>query len=234
MIQANCRDRFTAADFEFVIRTLARSPEGKVSLVDLLTDAEARDSVLDHEQLAHAIVSQNGQLAISPQLYFYVLTRRVMRAAGLDDRRMSDYIASLLEKFSHTRRLSPPGDENAGSTTYLSDLLIALRTADSARAFLLRTHAGNYALFLTGIFPESIERRSRHGAPDASYYEDVGRSSFRLAARHHVARECQLSDIFECLSDEFRRVRLALNDLAQRLINVDDDAAAASGLALLG
>ncbi len=205
-----------------------------MSLIELLTDEETRDSVLDHDQLAHAIVSQNGQLAISPQLYFYVLTRRVMRAAGLDDRRMSDYIASLLEKFSHARRLSPPGREESGETTYLSDLLLALRTADSARAFLLRTHAGNYALFLTGIFPESIERRSRRGAPDAAYYEEVGRSSFRLASRHHVARECVLAGIFECLSEEFRRVRLALNDLAQRLINVDDDAAAASGLALLG
>ena len=234
MIQANCRDRFTAVDFEFVTRTLATSPEGRVSLVELLTDAETRDSVLDLDQLAHAIVSQNGQLAISPQLYFYVLTRRVLRAAGIDDRRLSDYIASLLEKFSHACRLSPPGEEAAGTRTYLTDLLVALRTADSARAFLLRTHAGNYALFLTGIFPESIERRSRRGAPDAAYYEEVGRSSFRLASRHPVAHECQLAEIFQHLSEEFRRVRLALNDLAERLINVDDDSAAAPGLALIG
>jgi hypothetical protein len=108
-----------------------------------------------------------------------------------------------------------------------------LRTADSSRAFLLRTHAGNYALFLTGIFPESIERRSRRGAPDTSYYEEIGRASFRVAAQHRVARECQLAEIFQRLADEFRRVRLALNDLAQRLINLDDDSAAAPGLALM-
>ena len=38
MIQANCRARFTAADFQFIVRTLARSPHDQVSLVDLLSD----------------------------------------------------------------------------------------------------------------------------------------------------------------------------------------------------
>ena len=47
MIQGNCRVRFTAADFDFVVRILARSQTDHVSLVDLLSDAEARDSVLD-------------------------------------------------------------------------------------------------------------------------------------------------------------------------------------------
>ena len=233
MIQANCRDRFTAEDFEFVTRTLATSPEGRVSLVELLTDEETRNSVLDHDVLAHAIVSQNGQLAISPHLYFYVLTRRVLRSAGIDDRPLSDYVASLLEDFSNARRLNAAPDQAGIASTYLCDLLIALRTADSSRAFMLRTHAGNYALFLTGIFPEAIERRSRRGAPDASYYEEIGRTSFHVASRHRVARECQLAEIFQRLAEEFRRIRLALNELAQRLINVDDDSSAAPGLALM-
>ena len=44
MITANCRDRFTAEDFDFVVQTLARSERDSVNLVDLLTDAEARDA----------------------------------------------------------------------------------------------------------------------------------------------------------------------------------------------
>ena len=34
MIRANCRERFTAADFEFVVRTLAHSQTDHVSLID--------------------------------------------------------------------------------------------------------------------------------------------------------------------------------------------------------
>ena len=71
MIQANCRARFTAADFQFIVRTLARSPNDQVSLVDLLSDAETRDAVLDHPRLVDAILSHTGQLSISSSFYFY-------------------------------------------------------------------------------------------------------------------------------------------------------------------
>src|SRR5947207_15546264 len=65
MIQANCRARFTAADFDFVVRSLARSQSDRVSLVDLLSDNETRDAVLDSPRLVDAILSHAGQLRIS-------------------------------------------------------------------------------------------------------------------------------------------------------------------------
>ena len=64
MIQANCRARFTAADFDFVVRTLARSQSESVSLVDLLADSETRDSVLDSPRLVEAILCNDSQLRI--------------------------------------------------------------------------------------------------------------------------------------------------------------------------
>ncbi|PYI49395.1 MAG: hypothetical protein DMF11_01275 [Verrucomicrobia bacterium] len=57
MIRANCRARFTAADFDFIVRTLARSQTDQVSLVDLLSDLETRDSILDHPRLVDAILN---------------------------------------------------------------------------------------------------------------------------------------------------------------------------------
>ena len=60
MIRANCRERFTAADFDFVVRTLARSRTDHVSLADLLSDAETRDFVLDSPRLVDAIFSNTG------------------------------------------------------------------------------------------------------------------------------------------------------------------------------
>src|SRR5206468_12609765 len=70
MIQANCRARFTATDFDFVVRTLARSQTDCVSLVDLLSDSNTRDEVLDHPRLVDAILSNAGHLRISSQFYF--------------------------------------------------------------------------------------------------------------------------------------------------------------------
>ena len=105
MIRANCRARFTAADFDFIVHTLARSQTDQVSLVDLLSDIETRDSILDHPRLVDAILNHCGHLRISSQFYFYVLARHVLQQGGIGDRKLCDYVASLLETFSHASRL---------------------------------------------------------------------------------------------------------------------------------
>ena len=223
MIQANCRDRFTAEDFDFVVKTLSKSSRDSVSLQELLTDSEARDSVLDHDRLLDAILSQPRQLSISPQFYFYVLIRRVLKQTGITDRKISDYIASLLETFSRTARMKSPVDEEGAPIQYLSDMLLALRNASPSQTFLIRAHVGNYSLFITGMFRENIEHRSRRGAPDFSFYEEMGRVNYDVVARHSVAKSCELSDVFQSLADRFREVRQALNCMAENLINIDDD-----------
>ena len=221
MIKANCRERFTAADFDFVVQTLARSERDSVNLVELLTDAEARDTILDSPRLVESVLAQDGTLRISPQLYFYVLIRHVLKTTGLTDRRVSDYLASLLETFSQTARMKSPADGNANPVQYVSDMLIALRKASPAQTFLIRAHVGNYALFITGIFHETVERRSQRGAPDVSFYEDVGRASFKAVATHQVARSCALGSVFETLADGFHEARLALNRLSDSLLHLD-------------
>src|SRR6516165_112253 len=108
MVRANCRARFTGADFDFIVRTLARSQTDRVSLVDLLSDVETRDSVLDHPRLVDAILNHCAHLRISSQFYFYVLARHVLQQAGIGDRKLCDYVASLLETFSRANQLHSP------------------------------------------------------------------------------------------------------------------------------
>ena len=223
MIRANCRERFIAADFDFVVRTLARSQTDHVSLIDLLRDSATRDSVLDHPRLVDAILSNAGHLAISSHFYFYVLARHVLRQAGIKDRKLCDYVASLLETFSRINRLQSPHLNAENGRQYISDMLLALTRATPEQAFLLRAHVGNYALFITGIFHENTERRSRRGAPDLNFYEQVGRANYQLVSSHATARRCELNDVYENLAQQFRAVRLALNQLSDRLLNLDDN-----------
>jgi hypothetical protein len=229
MIQANCRARFTAADFDFIVRTLARSQTDQVSLVDLLSDVETRDSVLDHPRLVEAILNNCSQLRISSQFYFYVLARHVLQQGGIGDRKLCDYIASLLETFSRAKQLQVPqargsaesatADSSCGEQ-YISDMLIALTHATPEQTFFLRAHIGNYSLFISGIFHPAVAGQRR----SLRFYEQVGRTNYQLVASHAVARRCELNDVFEGLADRFRDVRLALNQLADRLLNLDDDA----------
>ena len=222
MIRANCRDRFTAEDFTFIVRALGKSRADSVSLTELLSDQDMRDSILDHDLLFQAILSETAHLTISPQLYFYVLTRHVLKESGLRDRRMSDYIASLLETFSRTARLKSPVDGSMQPIQYLSDMMLALRNASPVQTFLIRAHVGNYSLFLSGIFPGTVQRRSERGAPDFSYYEDMGRMNYKVVAGHSYARTAELQDIYNALAEHFHDVRLALNRLSDSLLTIDD------------
>jgi hypothetical protein len=224
MVRANCRARFTAADFDFIVRTLARSQTDQVSLVDLLSDVETRDSVLDHPRLVDAILNHCGHLRISSQFYFYVLARHVLQQGGIGDRKLCDYVASLLETFSRASQLQISESIGERVEQYIHDILIALTRATPEQAFLLRAHIGNYSLFISGIFhPAVAGQRNMRGGPDLEFYEQVGRTNYQLVASHATARRCELDDVFEGLADQFRDVRLELNQLSDRLLNLDDD-----------
>jgi hypothetical protein len=224
MIRANCRARFTVGDFDFIVRTLAHSRRASVSLVDLLSDSEMRDSILDHPRLVETILNNAGHLHISSQFYFYVLARYVLQQAGITDRKLSDYVGSLLETFSRANQLQSRDRINSRTHEYISDMLIALTRATPEQTFLLRAHVGNYSLFISGIFHENTQRRSLRGAPDIEFYEQVGRTNYQLLASHETARRCELNEIFKNLALRFHDVRLALNDLSDRLLHLDEDA----------
>jgi len=222
MITANCRDRFTAEDFGFVVRTLARSEGESISLVELLTDTEARDAILDSPLLFKSVLEDGSPLRISPQLYFYVLTRHVLKETGLEDRVLTDYVASLLENFSYRARMRSPADGADGPIQYVSDMLVALRNASPTQTFLIRAHVGNYSLFISGIFPERVHHRAARGAPDVTFYEEMGRASFKAAAAFPAARTALLAEVLEQLAEKFGEVRRALNRLSDSLLHLGE------------
>ncbi len=222
MITPNCRERLTAADFEFIVRTLSRRRSQDAPLAELLTHADTRDTLLDSDALFQAVVEAGDTLRISPQFYFYVLLRHVLKEHDIASRETCDYLASLLEKFSRTERMRAPGGAGEGTQQYVSDLLLALNRANPAQAFLLRAHIGNYTLFITGVFHERVEHRSRRGGPDVEFFEGVGASNFDAASEHPLARQNALTPIYEELGERFRDIRLALNEATDRLLHMED------------
>lgn len=222
MITANSRVRLTADDFDFIVRALSIKETDKVSLQKLLTDPEVRDEILDLDALSDAILGYPGRLSISAHLLFYVLCRRVLRETPVRSRESADYIASLLEAFSRTARLYDAG--TGAHTKYLTDMLESLSKARDREAFLLRSHMANYSLFVSGMFVENIGHRSQRGAPDVSFYEKMGGMNYRVAAEYREARRFQLHAIYEEISRGFHEARLALNNLATRLLHIDSPA----------
>ena len=225
MIQANCRAQFTADDFSFVVRVLAKSQRDAVSLVSLLSDEAERDAILDHDLIYNSVVDQTGCLQVSAAFYFYILTRRVLRRVSLDERALTDYVAAVLLAFSNINQLRAHGEQNPASRsfTYISDLMTRLNTCPPEEVYILRTHMANYSLFLSGMFAERVHSHAqRRGAPGLSFYEAVGQASYLSAAQHPQAKRTEHRAIFESLGSEFRRVRLALNNLTDTLLHLHE------------
>lgn len=215
-IAPNCRKRLTAEDFRAVAAALARTPEKVSSLVELLTDPCARDAALESERLLHRLLESPEALTVSPQLYFYVLTRHLLPEF---DREIVDYIASLLTAFLDARRLRSLPHQPDRCADSISDMLTALTAASSETEFHIRVHVGDYALFLSGVFPEHLRHRATvRGAPDVSFYEEIGSLNYRLASNHRLARRHALADVYRTIADKFAEVRRDLNRLSSELL----------------
>jgi len=224
VIQPNCRVRFTAEDVDFVLSVLGASGKGVADgLVKLLADEETRDLVLDDESLYRALLEHRGCLRVSTHFYFYVLVRHTFKRAGIEDRMVADYVAEILAEYAlleNTRCVIPGKPE---PLDYFFEMLTALQTADDHTNFCVRTHIGNHSLFLSGIFPERIRYRAeRKAAPDLKYYEEMGRTNYRVASDHRLAQKYDLARVLDTLSERFRATRMALNDLADRLLSIGD------------
>ena len=223
MIQANCRVQFAAEDVDFILSVLGRRMGDAECLVRLLSDEESRDLILDDEALFHALIERRGCLRVSSRFYFYILVRTVFRRSGIQDRAVADYVAELLAEFAQAERGRCMIPGRPIPLDYFFEMLAALETADERTSFLIRAHIGNYSLFLSGVFPDRIRFRAEmRGFPDVKYFEALGRTQYRVAGDHRLARRYELTPIFNTLAERFQTTRLALNDIADRLFSIGD------------
>ena len=223
VIRPNCRVQFTAEDIDFIVSVLRPKVRDAQTLIRLLTDPETRDLILDDEALLHALLETRGCLRVSTHFYFYILVRHVFDRSGISERGVADYVAEVLAEYSRAEQMECKVKGQPKSLDYFFEMLAALQTADDMTSFYIRAHIGNYSLFFSGIFPDRIRFRAElRGFPDLRYYEALGKSSFRAASDHRLARKYDLARVFDVLADRFEVTRLALNDLGERLITLGD------------
>lgn len=223
VIQPNCRVQFTAEDLAFIVETLGPRLNNPDCLIQLLADEHSRDVILDDERLLRAVLEHRNCLRISTHFYFYILVRHTFRRSGLAERPMADYVAAVLAEFSRIERTRCVVKGQAQPLDYFVDMLAALEAVDDTTRFYIQAHIGNHSLFLSGVFPDRVRfRTERRGAPGLSFLEDLGRSNFRAASDHRLARRYELDGIFNTLADRFQETRRALNELRECLISLGD------------
>src|SRR5688572_6802313 len=123
------------------------------------------DSLLDDPRVLNALLTEPDVNA-PPALIFYALARQTLLEGDMDSPELADFVASLLLAFGQAKRAYQISDNDPEEFHYLVDMVTSLESAEERRAFLLRTHIGNFSLWLTGLFPDYLEARMRRrGAP---------------------------------------------------------------------
>jgi hypothetical protein len=222
MIQATVRHHLTRDDAQLVARLIARDSGVPLSEIEQTLADRGIDAVLDDPRLPGALVRAGQGACASFPLFAYVMVRHALCRLGENDRRLADYVAAVLMHFGvrdNAHRISASDDQLYDT---LASLVADVDDPDGRRSFLVRTHLGNYALWLSGMFPDYIEhRRWRRGGPDLDYYEEMGRRGFQLAADHRLADDHGVSALFATAAERFGLLRCALNDVSDALLFPD-------------
>ena len=219
MILANARQRLSREDAQLAVRLVAQEDARDQNDVQHRLVDEGFDAILDDPRLPAALLrSRYGAYASLP-LFLYVMVRHALLRAGERDRALSDYLAAMLLSFGlkgRNERISENDDELYDT---LASLLEDVNDRDPRRAFLVRAHLGNRALWVAGLFPDWVEQRKwRKGGPDLGYFEELGKRGFELAAEHRFAEQYGMSDLYAAVAARFGLLRVALNSVSDALL----------------
>ncbi len=208
-------------DLAFIIENFPQPGRSYEEIAQILDELPSTlESTLSSDYLFQQVCGRAQRLlAVSPFLLFNVLLRRTLtdHRAG-PGRKVTNYLANMLALFVRTERLYRIEPYDRDTHEYLVEMMEEAREADARRQFLIYSHIGNYALFLTGLFPQWIDHRyrSKRRPIDAKYYVDMGSTHFHQAAAHGLARVYGLDDVFLRLSLRFEHYKSALNHIASR------------------
>jgi hypothetical protein len=219
MIRANTRGRLTAADLQLVILLLSRGSAHRRAYLERRLAAEGPDALLDAPDLFERLLTVRTMLLPSEALFFYVVVRHALRSAGLEERELADYLAALLLEFGQRDRAWRIDWNDDQQHRYMVDILADLEATAGDRRFKVMVHLGNYALWLSGLFPDYIAaRRLRKAGPDVSYYDALGSRGYGMASDHALAAQYGLEPVLRTAAERFPELRSALNGVSERVL----------------
>jgi len=219
MILPNVRASFGRNEANLILGLLARGDTEAREREEARLREAGFDALLDDPRTFNAVLSDRDIQAAPAPLVFYLLVRHTLLENGIRDRVIADYLAALLLNFSRQGRAYKIEDDAPESFYYLVDIIEAIESAHGRRAFLLQAHLGEFALWLSGLFPDYIAARvERRGAPGIDYYEELGAAGYRAAADYVEAKRYGLSEVYGACAERFPALRITLNRVADRYL----------------
>jgi hypothetical protein len=160
------------------------------------------------------------------QLFIELVNRHFADDVGLRDRSVSEYVARMLTEFCDSRSLYKLRDATGRQLSDVGEMLLEsdpvygpAPSFDRERE--VRKHVGDFTLFFTGMFPESINhlRLRRQRLENFVDFVKAGKESYYIVSTFEQFEYAQSAPIFAQLSARFEQcvfgLNMVKNDLAE-------------------
>lgn len=156
------------------------------------------------------------------KLFRELTARNFIENVRVTDFAIIRYVSELLVEFVHADNLYKIRDAQGRRLDEVALMLMEVNPAFSTRSIFdynveiaIRKHIGDYTLFITGIFPESLKRKK--GSLKLDYFIDyikAGKESYRLVSEFASAISPENEEaaiLFRKLADQFDFCVVGLN-----------------------
>lgn len=141
---------------------------------------------------------------------------------GIQDSELASYVGNLLTEFSATDKLYRIRNAEGKPVKEIQEMVAAADPVFGGAASFdeereVRRHIGDYALFATGMYPESMQLWRHCG--ESSFFEMVrtGKESYYIVSKFDLFEYQKEAPLFARLSDEFERCMHGLTRVRQEL-----------------
>ena len=152
------------------------------------------------------------------QLFLDLVSRHYAEELGFHDPEVSAYVANMLAEFCEVDQLYKLRNTASKPLADVGEMLLesdpVYGPAPSFdRERQVRKHIGDYALFFTGMFPESINhfRLRRQRLENFVDFMKVGKESYYIVSKFEYFEYAKVAPLFARLSDHFEQCVYGLN-----------------------
>jgi len=161
------------------------------------------------------------------RFFYEVVSSHFDSELGLRDSEMQSYISNMLADFCDMQELYKIRDANGRALHDVGEMLLESDpiygdAPSFDRERQVRKHIGDYTLFLTGMFPESINhhRLRRQRVENFIDWMKAGKESYYIVSKFEYFEYAKVAPLFARLSKNFEEcvfgLNMVKNDLQER------------------
>ena len=158
------------------------------------------------------------------QLFIELVGRHYAEELGLRNPQLVNYVAQLLAEFCDVEQLLKIRNTTGKPLADVGEMLVesdpVFGPAPSFdRERQVRKHIGDYTLFFTGMFPESINhfRLRRNRTENFVDWMKAGKESYYIVSKFEYFEYAKVAPLFASLSQHFEQCVYGLNRVKNEL-----------------